>query len=45
MRVIELVARWTTGSCHTSIRLSVCEEEQYDNTQFSQKLRTQHCGA
>ena len=45
MRGIELVARWTTGSCHMSIRLSMCEELHYDNTQSSQKLGTEHCGA
>ena len=45
MRVMELVARWTTGSRHTSIRLSMCEEYHYDNTKISQKLRTEHCGA
>ena len=45
MRVMDLVARCTTETCHTSIRLSMCEEQQYDNTQFSEKLRTEHCGA
>ena len=45
MNVIELVARWTTGSCHASIRLSMCKEYHYDNTQISQKLQTEHCGA
>ena len=24
--VLELVARWTTGSCHATIRLSMCEK-------------------
>ena len=41
MSIIDLVARWTTESCHTSIRLSMCEGYYYDNTLFSQKLRTE----
>ena len=41
MYIIDLVARWTTESLHTSIRLSMCEEHHYDNTLFSQKLRTE----
>ena len=45
MRVIELTARWTTESCHTPNRLSLCEEKPYDHTQFSQKLQTETCGA
>ena len=45
LSVIDVVSRCTSESCHTSIRLSMCEEKQYDNTQFSQKLRTEHCGA
>ena len=43
MPFIELVARWTTESCHMPIRLSMFEEKHYDNTQFSQKLRTENC--
>ena len=40
MRVIDLVAACTTETCHTSIRLPMRKEQQYDNTQFSKKLRT-----
>ena len=40
MSIIDLVARWTTESCHTSIRLSMCGDYHYDNTMFSHKLRT-----
>ena len=36
MRIIELVARLASGSCHTSIRLSMCEEKHYDNTMFTE---------
>ena len=45
MSVIDLVTRRTTESCHTSICLSMGEEKHYDNTQFSQKLGTELCGA
>ena len=41
MSNIDLVARRTTESYHTSIRLSMCDEYHYDNTPFSQKLRTE----
>ena len=41
---IGLVNRCTTESCHTSIRLSMCEEYHYDNTHFSQRLWTELCG-
>ena len=45
MSVIDLVTRCTTESCHTSIRFSIGEEQHYDNTQFSQRLWTELCGA
>ena len=41
MSFIDIVARWTTESCHSSIRLSMWEEYHYDNKLFSQKLRTE----
>ena len=45
MSIIDLVARCATESWHTSNCLTMCEEEHYDKTQFSQKLRTELCGA
>ena len=45
MSVVDLVARCATESCHTSIRLSVCDEWQYDNTHFSEKQWIKFCGA
>ena len=44
MRVI-VSRHMETWSCHTSIRLSMCEEYHYDNTLFAQKLRIELCGA
>ena len=40
MSVLDLVARCTTESCDTSVRVSICDEEHYDDTKFSQKLKT-----
>ena len=45
MSVIDLVARLSTESCRTSIRLWMCQEKHYDNTQFLQKKRAHLCGA
>ena len=45
MSVVDLVTRCTSESCHMSIRLSMCGEQHYDNTQFLHKLQTKICGA
>ena len=45
MSVIDLVARCTIESRHTSIPLPICEKYQEDNRQFSQKLEKEICGA
>ena len=45
MFFIDLVARCATESCQKSIRLSMYEDLHFDNTRFSQKLRTKVCGA
>ena len=45
MCVKNLGARCKTESCHRSIHLSMCDEKHYDNTQFSQSLWREPCGA